>query len=167
MNQQDYTPQDQPMQFQFSQNASDEKTFGVLLPNGVYQLEIKKVEPGTSKSGNPKWTCYLEVLTPISRGGVQCAGQTLIDNITWTQKAENMVMRRLKAAGFAPQPGAPISLKPSDLIGRRVHAQVKTGEWQGTKRSEVDDWLPDAGPIQADGSASATQPAQQGEKPPF
>jgi len=142
----EYNPEDEAVSFDLSNNASGEGR--KVLPKGLYRTFISNVESKQSKSGNPMWKVTLDVIEPA-----QYAGAKLFDNLVWTAKAENMVMRRLLAAGFNVQPGARINMRPSELLNKRVTVQVKHREYNGSLQTDVSDWTHDSGPMQQQGSS--------------
>lgn len=107
------------MHFDFSQ-LGDVQSF-VSIPPGTYLCRVADVREGFTVDGSVKWSLRLEV----AEGDY--AGRTAAwDVLSWSERGIHRVRRVLGVLGFDVR--GEVDLKPDDLVGLRIQAQLETEE---------------------------------------
>ncbi len=104
---------------------------GYTIPNGEYTVELMNVEQGVSKSDNPQYIWYFEVVDHPQHSGWELRVFTAL-----TPAAMWKVAETVEALGLTGQ-GNTIRFKRSDVVGKRCRAVVEEQEYNGTVRSQI------------------------------
>jgi len=88
----------------------------VLLPEGIYKMQVEKMEPKQSNAGNPMVNVTMNVLEPVEH-----LGRKGFTNLVLIQAAMWKVKQFVKACGIPFDTGG---FNLGDAIGREVTVKV-------------------------------------------
>lgn len=98
------------------------------LPEGIYQLQVAKLEETTSSTGNPMWKVEYDVLDVEG-------GRKLWENFVLIDKALWKLQEFLEAVGV--DTSQVVDLDPQELVGMTVQAKVEQDTYQGETVNRV------------------------------
>ena len=93
-------------------NVSDEETVFEVLPEGQYNVKVVSCEEKTSTKGNTYWAIKYETAN----------GETIFDNLVFTEKTFNRVKKLFKTLGLDVE--GEFDYEPNDIIGCYMKAEV-------------------------------------------
>lgn len=131
---------------------------GSLLSDGLYRMKIEQVEEKNGPSGHP----YLNVRYRVFVNG-EASGVAVWDVISLSPAARFKVDQFLDSVG-APEEG---QVSSKWFEGRFVWATLKTGEYNGNFRNEVNAYLSSETASQVGeggGAAQSSKPAKKTSK---
>jgi hypothetical protein len=103
-----------------------------VLPNGIYRLKIEAVEEKTGPSGHP----YLNMRYRVLINGQ--ASQTAVWDVISLSPAARFKVDQFLDALAAPEEG---NVSAQWFVGKFVWASLRTGEFNGNVRNEVNQYL--------------------------
>lgn len=120
--------------------GSDRVSDYVTVPAGVYRCRIAEVRPGTTRSGDERWSVRLVV-----SDGVHLGKQAAWDSLVFSIRGRARARLVLRALGLASK--GRVTIEPGDLEGREALVDVRPVEYRApsgdvVRRNEVpyDGW---------------------------
>jgi|SRR6056297_1138189 len=127
------------MKFEFDEldkDKKDSKNEYSLIPEGIYEAKIEKIEEKTAKTGNKykQVTFRLQGKNATQKG---VSNRLLWDNLVLVEQAEWKIQNLLYACGMPYEGTVELSDDWKELIGKKLKIGVGTHEYQGQERNEV------------------------------
>lgn len=98
------------------------------LPDGMYNLQIDKIQETVSPAGNPMWSVTFNVLEVEGK-------RKLWDNFVFVEQSLWRVKEFFDALGL--DTSEIVSMEPEELLGYTVQARVTTEDFQGEARNRI------------------------------
>lgn len=126
------------MKFEFDELDKKNNSSGgySLIPNGIYEAEIEKIEEKTAKTGNK----YKQVTFRLKEEKAkknEVVNRLLWDNLVLVEQAEWKIQNLLYSCGMPYEGTVKLSDDWNELVGKRLKIGVGTREYQGQERNEV------------------------------
>jgi len=125
------------MKFEFDElDKKDSKDGYSLIPEGIYEAKIEKIEEKTAKTGNKykQVTFRLQGENATQKG---VSNRLLWDNLVLVEQAEWKIQNLLYACGMPYEGTVELSDDWNELIGKKLKIGVGTREYKGKERNEV------------------------------
>ncbi len=116
-------------------DASDRVSDFVTVPPGTYLCRVAEVRPGTTRSGDERWSLRLVVAE-----GQHVGKQAAWDSLVFSNRGRARARMVLQALGL-PAAGR-VQFEPRDLEGRAALVEIRPAEYQNqagevVRRNEV------------------------------
>ncbi len=117
-------------------NFDDKKRDFSLLPEGIYDAQIERIEERTSRSGN-KYKHLTFRLLGEKAEKEKVSGRFIWDNLVLLEQVEWKIQNLLYACGLPYEGSVTLSSDWQELIGKTLKLGIGTREYQNQQYNDV------------------------------